>query len=370
VTPALEGALAAARSALGRLRALRRCGETRFAFVVSGYMPEERVPALRAAAAATFGDHVAVLARPPTPREWPDVPVVLRNARWLRPFQLLLALVPLPRYGSIDPTPWLALFYPLLLGVVLGDVALGALGVVVALVLRLRKVGGAVGADVAWVALWCSVSVALFGLAYGEALGDLGARYGLRPLLLDRRNATMVFLGMALAVGAVHVGTGIALGVVVAARGGHGREAAARAAKLAMLVAGAAAGAALAGALPRGAVGPALLAGGVALVGAVIAEGPMAALDVVLGLGNVLSYARLMALGLAAVMLAEVATMIARTLEPAALGLAIGVMLHAVNCSLGLISPMIAALRLHYVEFFEKFYDEGGEPYRPFALAA
>jgi V/A-type H+-transporting ATPase subunit I len=47
----------------------------------------------------------------------------------------------------------------------------------------------------------------------------------------------------------------------------------------------------------------------------------------------------------------------------------IGVLLHLVNFTLGLISPTVAALRLHYVEFFEKFYDEGGAPYRPFALA-
>ena len=96
----------------------------------------------------------------------------------------------------------------------------------------------------------------------------------------------------------------------------------------------------------------------------------MAALDLVLGFGNVLSYARLMALGLASVMLAEVANLVASTLEPAAAGLVIAVLLHAVNFSLGLISPTVAALRLHYVEFFEKFYDEGGAPYRPFALAA
>ncbi len=43
-------------------------------------------------------------------------------------------------------------------------------------------------------------------------------------------------------------------------------------------------------------------------------------------------------------------------------------LLHAVNFSLGLVSPAIAALRLHYVEFFEKFYDEGGFPFRPFGL--
>jgi V/A-type H+-transporting ATPase subunit I len=107
----------------------------------------------------------------------------------------------------------------------------------------------------------------------------------------------------------------------------------------------------------------------VCLAAAILAEGPLAALDLVLGLGNVLSYARLMALGLASVMLAEVANLVASTLEPAGAGVALAVLLHAVNFSLGLISPTVAALRLHYVEFFEKFYDEGGAPYRPFALA-
>ncbi len=95
----------------------------------------------------------------------------------------------------------------------------------------------------------------------------------------------------------------------------------------------------------------------------------LALLELVLSLGNVMSYARLMALGLASVMLAEVANGVAADLKPVAAGLAVAVLLHAVNFSLGLVSPAIAALRLHYVEFFEKFYDEGGAPFRPFALS-
>jgi V/A-type H+-transporting ATPase subunit I len=219
------------------------------------------------------------------------------------------------------------------------------------------------------VALWCSVSAALFGVVFGEALGELGERLGLHPLLLDRRRSFMVFLGVVLAVGAAHVAIGMALGLREAFRRAHRREALARAAKLVLLVLGVVAGGALAGVLPHAALRPALAAGAVALAVAVVAEGPMAALDLVLGLGNVLSYSRLMALGLASVMLAEVANLVAGTLEPAAAGIAIAVLLHAVNFSLGLISPTVAALRLHYVEFFEKFYDEGGAPYRPFALA-
>jgi V/A-type H+-transporting ATPase subunit I len=213
------------------------------------------------------------------------------------------------------------------------------------------------------------VSAIVFGVLFGEALGELGAHLGLRPLLMDRRRAFMSFLALALGIGGVHVATGLALGTASALRGGHRREAVGRAAKLLLLVAAAVTAAALAGSLPRTAIRPALLSG-VALLGiSVLADGPMALLELVLSLGNVLSYARLMALGLASVMLAEVANLVARTLEPTAAGLTIAVLLHAVNFSLGLISPTVAALRLHYVEFFEKFYDEGGAPFRPFALS-
>ena len=368
--PALDAAAEGARSALQRLRAAARCGATRFAFVVTGWMPEEALPALREAAGAEFGETMALIAARPEPPEWPQVPVVLRNRAALRPFERLLALVPLPRYGSTDPTPWLAVFFPLFFGLVLGDVAFGALGIGAALLARWRRWGGRVGGDLAWIALACSLSAAAFGLLFGEALGELGRHLGLRPLLLDRREAILPLLGLALAVGLLHVLAGMALGFASALRGGHRREALGRAAKLGLLVAGGTVAAALLGAAPRALAAPAGVAGAALLALAVAAEGPMAALDLVLGLGNVLSYARLMALGLASAMLAEVANQLAGSLRPAAAGLAIGVLLHAVNFSLGLVSPAIAALRLHYVEFFEKFYDEGGEPYRPFAATA
>jgi V/A-type H+-transporting ATPase subunit I len=160
------------------------------------------------------------------------------------------------------------------------------------------------------------------------------------------------------------------LGVASALRAGHRRHAAARAAKLGLLLSAGATAAALLGPVPRHLAAPAAYATVVFLGGAIAAEGPLAALDLVLGLGNVLSYARLMALGLASVMLAEVANLVGGVLQPRGAGIAIAVLLHAVNFTLGLVSPTVAALRLHYVEFFEKFYDEGGAPFRPFALAA
>jgi len=360
----------AAADALDRDRTAERCGETRFAYVVAGYMPAERVDGLRAAAEAELGSRVSVLSEP-APRDlWDEVPVVLRNHPAVRPFERLLALVPLPRYGSVDPTPWLALFFPLFFGLVLGDVAFGILGMAVSLVLRARGTGGALGRDLSAVALACSASAAAFGLAFGEAFGELGSHAGLHPLLLDRRKAVLVFLAVALAVGTAHLLVGMTLGVASAARAGHRREAVARAGRLVVVPAlGVGAGAA-AGVLPGGLLVPSFAVAGLALLASVLAEGPLAVLDVVLGLGNILSYSRLMALGLASVLLAEVANLVAGTLHPAAAGVALAVLLHAVNFSLGLISPVIASLRLHYVEFFEKFYDAGGSPFRPFARAA
>ncbi|HET6921775.1 MAG TPA: ATPase, partial [Anaeromyxobacteraceae bacterium] len=70
----------------------------------------------------------------------------------------------------------------------------------------------------------------------------------------------------------------------------------------------------------------------------------------------------------ASAMLAEAANALAAAVKPFGVGLALSALLHALNFTLGLVSPAVAALRLHYVEFFDKFYQGGGRPFRPFAL--
>jgi V/A-type H+-transporting ATPase subunit I len=188
----------------------------------------------------------------------------------------------------------------------------------------------------------------------------------MHPILLHRRSALLSFLALAVGVGLVHVALGTAIGALHSLRHGHVREGLERAGRLLLLAGAAVAGAAVAGVIPRSALLPGLCvaAGGVLLS---LAGGPMALLEVVLSLGNVLSYARLMALGIASVMLADVANHLATAVHPAALGVVLALLLHAVNFTLGIMSPLIASLRLHYVEFFEKFYEGGGRPYRPFA---
>jgi V/A-type H+-transporting ATPase subunit I len=84
-------------------------------------------------------------------------------------------------------------------------------------------------------------------------------------------------------------------------------------------------------------------------------------------MGNILSYARLMAIGMASVILALVANEFAGTLGVVVVGVTVAVLLHALNLVLAMFSPSIHALRLHMVEFFTKFYEGGGTQYKPFS---
>jgi V/A-type H+-transporting ATPase subunit I len=83
-------------------------------------------------------------------------------------------------------------------------------------------------------------------------------------------------------------------------------------------------------------------------------------------IGNVLSYLRIAAIGLASVYLAKVANDTAGMVGNLVVGILIAGLLHALNLVLGAFSPTIHSLRLHYVEFFRKFYEGGGRPYKPF----
>jgi V/A-type H+-transporting ATPase subunit I len=176
-----------------------------------------------------------------------------------------------------------------------------------------------------------------------------------------------------LAIGAAHVVLGLLLGLWRSALERRGGELLERAGTL--LALGGTFG--LAGIaldhLPGGALVPAVAA---IVVGVVLVIAPGGALGLMMGplsligtFGNVLSYLRLAAVGLASAYLAIVANQLG-SLGPIWLGVLVAALFHALNLALAGFSPMIQALRLHYVEFFSKFYEGGGEPFRPFGERA
>jgi V/A-type H+-transporting ATPase subunit I len=359
-----------AQDRLARLRAMAHCGETEHAFVISGWVPSESCGGLASALEQAFERRVTLLEHAIREREYDAVPVILRNPGAIRPFELLLSLLPPPRYGSIDPTPFLALFFPLFFGLMLGDVGYGAVALALALVARAKGWGAETGRKLTAIAMASSLGAIVFGLLFGEVFGELGGSVGLRPILIHRKHAVLAFLGLVLALGGIHVVLGVGLGLWIALRQHERSKALAQSTSLALFLAIALGLLARLDYLPRSVGRGALLALGPLLAMLIVLEGVLAPLEIMKTLGNVLSYARLMALGLASVMLADVANQMAGLFTVAAVGVGVAVVLHAVNFVMGCFSPVIQALRLHYVEFFGKFYQDGGRPYEPFSLAS
>jgi V/A-type H+-transporting ATPase subunit I len=362
----LRRAEAAIAHRLQSLNALPLSGVTPHAFVLEGWVPANARRSLTDRLRSDVGESVVVteISR----EEWSseEAPVVLRNPRLFRPFEAVISLLPLPRYGSIDPTPFVAVFFPVFFGLILGDIGYGLVLALGGLILHWRSRPGTMVRSVAEIIGPCALMSILAGILFGELFGDLGRRwFGLRPVAFDREEALIPFLLLAVGIGAVHIVIGLVLGVVSAARR-HPREAVGRGAAAVAVIMIILMLLAAVEVLPKAFFTPAVIGLLIAFPVLIFAEGIVAPIELLSTLGNILSYARIMALGIASVMLAVVANRMVGVIGSAAVGIVFALMFHLVNFAIGLFSPTIHALRLHYVEFFGKFYSPGGVRYEPF----
>jgi V/A-type H+-transporting ATPase subunit I len=370
--PRLERWRAGLRDQLDEFAILSRFGETDQTFVLVGWTPRRDVPRVREALAAAAGEEVVAHMLPPSRTDLNRTPVALVNPGPARPFQSLVRLLALPRYDGIDPTLLMAFFLPIFFGMILGDVGYGALLLFISLyLLRRFRQPGTVRDVIQVLAMGSGWSIA-FGFLYGEAFGTLGATFGMRALWLDRTSPEQVsgLLLFTIAVGAVHVTLGLVLGVWEAIRERSRSLLLERGGMLVGLVGLFTIVAVVVKLLPPGFMTPgvAVMIVGIVLLGASLGwlgllMGPIEFIGLV---GNILSYLRIAAIGLASVFLARVANDLAGSVGNIVVGVIIAVLIHALNLALGAFSPTIHSLRLHYVEFFRKFYEGGGRPFEPF----
>jgi V/A-type H+-transporting ATPase subunit I len=349
------------------LDARRQAHAGRHLFVIEGWVPEMELEALIARASRELGDEVVVEAVGTEPWSRADAPVALRNPPLFRPFELITRTLPLPKYGTIDPTPFVAVFFPMFFGLMLGDVGYGGLLAVLALVLGLRSKPGSALRSVSLVGGACAVFAIIFGFVFGELFGPTGRDFiGMHPLGFDREEAIIPFLGLAVALGVVHVSLGLVLAVVNSWRLGERRQAMGRGVAAIMVALTVSAILAALKVLPTGLFTPFAIAVLVAFPLLIALEGIVAVVELLSAFGHILSYARIMALGTASLMLAVVANKMVGAMGSVLVGVLFALLFHVVNFAIGLFSPTIHALRLHYVEFFGKFFSPGGTAYRPF----
>jgi len=350
---------------LATVDAMEKAAVTPRAFVLEGWIPRAARPELEQRLYKTFGGVVEV--EEISSEEWSaeTAPVVLKNPRLFQPFETITKMMPLPKYGTVDPTPFVAVFFPMFFGVTLGDIGYGLMLASLSLILRFRSAPHSKLRSISEIGLACALFTIIFGFLYGELFGDLGHRIGLHPIIFNREEAFFPFLGLAMALGVVHIVIGLLVGAATLFRKDK-RHALGRGMAGLMVILIAFALMAAAGMLPDRFFTPLVIAALVALPVLVIAEGVLAPVELVSTLGNVLSYARIMAVGTASVMMAVVANRMTNAFGGVVVGVICALLFHLVNFALGIFSPTIHMLRLHYVEFFGKFFSPGGSQYQPF----
>jgi V/A-type H+-transporting ATPase subunit I len=366
-----EGARRFVHEVAVRAEAARSAGLVGNAFVVLGWTPEREVPRLRVELERAIGSDVIVVEVPLTEAERHAPPLLLANRRVARPFEFLVRMFGLPRYGTLDPTPLMAVFLPLFFGMMVGDVVYGVIIAAIALLVRRRYAGrSAFVRDMTHILLLGAAWAIVWGVVFGEGLGNLGAKLGMHPLWVNREEAITALILFAVAVGAAHVVLGLVLGVWNSWRSRDRARLGEKAGLLACLCALFALIGVVAERLPHAMLTPSIVVLAIGLVVLVVLGGRTGAvtapLELLGAVGNVLSYIRIAAIGLASVFLARVANELGGIGGPVWMGVLIAALFHTLNVALGTFSPTIQALRLHYVEFFDKFYEPGGRAFEPF----
>jgi V/A-type H+-transporting ATPase subunit I len=346
-------------------------GETEKVAYLEGWIRAADAPQLRSVLEPYSGASELYL-RPPAPEE--DPPVVLDNPRPVRPFEIITTLYGLPRQGSIDPTISLAPFFFVFVGLCLSEAGYGA--VIALLSLLYLRFGKPKGNALLFVRLLLLLGISniILGTLVGSWFG-----FPIRKLLLiDPLVDPMKFIVLALALGFLQVWLGTLLTLITGVKQKNIVQS--------ILVQGG--WLLLVPSLIVYALSKQQIAGILALVGAagvVFFAAPKRNLfarffgglyslyDISKYLGDILSYTRLFALGLSTGVIA----MVVNTLAQTALGipwlgwLIAGLIFlggHTFNLAISFLGAFVHSMRLQFVEFFTRFFQPGGKPFRPLRM--
>jgi V/A-type H+-transporting ATPase subunit I len=322
----------------------------------------------------------------PEPSDEP--PVLLKNGKFSGSFEWVLKMYSYPVYGRYDPTAIMSIFYFLIFGLMFADVGYGALLVIGCFgAIKLFKPGRGMHAFLAMFG-YCGISCILWGILLGAYFGDmpnaiatnmLGKAPVNLALWFDPLTDPMSFLILSLGVGAVHLIGGMAVKFYLLCKDGHVLDAVFDVGSWWVLFAGIG----LLFALP--AVGKWVAIAGAAMLVLTqgraeknivmkLLKGVMSLYDIINYISDLLSYSRILALGLAAGVIAQVVNILGTMGGSSIVGF-IGLIVafslgHVLNFAINVLGTFVHTSRLQYIEFFGKFYEDGGRPFKAVAPAS
>ncbi len=371
---------------IAREEAKGRLVDTSTAFFLDGWIPAEAEEEL---AGILGGYTCAWETEVPTEDEYDQVPIKLKNNRLTRPYNVITEMYSLPAYNGLDPNPFIMPSFALFFGIMFADMAYGLLMLIAGIVaLKLMKPKGTMK-HMMGLLVQCGISTVVIGFFTGGFFGDavsvvgniFGKEWSLVPYLgtihiagiaidmplnlLDGNNPLYMLI-LAMVLGVVHLAVGVGIGVYLNIKDGNWLDAIADLSWWVMF-----AGIAV---MVLGGGNIVLYIGIAIMVIATVLKGKGfgritgifgAVYNGVTGyLGDILSYSRLMALMLAGSVIASVFNQLG-ALGGILLFIPVALIGHALSFALNLIGCFVHTMRLHFLEFFGKWYRDGGRPFKP-----
>lgn len=342
------------------------------AFIVGGWTPADSADGIKKDIESRFTACVDVI---PVEKD-EETPVLLKNNAIVYPFEMITEMYSLPSSGGIDPNAAMTPFYWMFFGLMLSDAGYGILlsllcGIAI---YKLKPERGTLIDKMLKMLFLCGFSTVIWGAAFGSWFGDVPALVfgrGIAPLWFNPNNDPMRLMVWSFIFGIIHLFTGMALNAYMLIRDGKWLDAifdvglwyAVLIGVVLLFLGGQ----------------PAAFGKNMAVIGAIglvltqgrhekniikkFTSGVLSLYNVTGYLSDVLSYSRLLALGLATGVIAQVINQLGLMS-----GFAIAVVLivgHIFNMMINILGAYVHSSRLQYVEFFGKFYESGGSAFAP-----
>lgn len=365
-----------------KYEAIAYLGETNRTFLIEGWVPQRGVEKLEKGL-ASFTAHLELV----EPREGETAPILFENNRVVSSFETVTEMYSMPGPEDVDPNPLFTPFYIVFFGMMLSD---AAYGVVVSLVTGLLLLKGKLEGNLKKMVrmfFFCGLSTVFWGAMFGSWFGNIvnvvssnffGTEVAIAPLWFDPVKDPVTLLIFSLGLGVVHIFVGMGIKFVNLCRHGHWLDAIFDVGFWYLLLIGL-----ILMLVPLGLGDIPMIMAAVGAVGLLLTQGRakknffkkitggLGALYNITGyLSDVLSYSRLLALGLATGVIATVFNTMGASFGSGILGalvlLIVFVIGHTINILINLLGAYVHTNRLQYVEFFGKFYEGGGRAFVPF----
>ena len=376
-TPAIRLAADRCTQEIAKAQAADRLAHSERTFCLDGWVPCEDVGKLE-----TLLEHYCCAweLEDPSPEEYPDVPVKLKNNKLTWPLNMVTEMYSLPAYDGVDPNPLMAPFFILFYGIMMADMGYGLLMMIASVIISKKYRPKGTSGELFSLLGLCGISTFIMGALTGGFFGDFltqlvaivspGTVFALPKLFDPLDDLTMILIG-SMALGMVQIVTGMAISLIEKCKRKKFLDAFFEEITWWIVFIGIA--------LLALGKGAAVLYVGCALVllGPIVQGKGWGKLTGVFGslynhvtgyFGDILSYTRLMALMLAGSVIAQVFNMLAAMPGNVIAFIIISMLGNAMNFGLNLLGCYVHDLRLQCLEFFNKFYVDGGKPFRPMTL--